>query len=84
MSTVTPTPVPAASRGGLTRRVPGAQLAPGLAKGPTPRRQPAARSALGSKPMRDPEAERAAFDAFSDGLEKAINPAMEQREKSNK
>lgn len=81
--TVTPTPVPAASRGGLTRRVPGAQLAPGLAKGPTPRRQPAARSALGSKPMRDPEAERAAFDAFSDGLEKAINPAMEQREKSN-
>lgn len=82
--TVTPTPVPAASRGGLTRRIPGAQLAPGLAKGPAPRRQPVARAALASKPMRDPEAERAAFDAFSDGLEKAINPAMEQREKSNK
>ncbi len=78
-----PTPVPAASRGGLTRRVPGAQLAPGLATGPKARRQPAP-SSPGTKPMRDPEAERAAFDAFSDGLEKAINPAMEQREKSSK
>lgn len=80
----TPTPVPAASRGGLTRRVPGAQLAPGLAKGPSARLQNA-RATLTTKPkgMRDPEAERAAFDAFSDGLEKAVNPAMEQREKSN-
>ncbi|MFI6308083.1 nitrate- and nitrite sensing domain-containing protein [Amycolatopsis thailandensis] len=82
----TPTPVPAASRGGLTRRVPGAQLAPGLAKGPAARHQ-TARAALNTtkpKGMRDPEAERAAFDAFSDGLEKAVNPEMEQREKSKR
>ncbi len=82
----TPTPVPAASRGGLTRRVPGAQLAPGLAKGPAARHQ-TARAALNTtkpKGLRDPEAERAAFDAFSDGLEKAVNPAMEQREKSKR
>ncbi|MBE1576469.1 nitrate- and nitrite sensing domain-containing protein [Amycolatopsis roodepoortensis] len=82
----TPTPVPAASRGGLTRRVPGAQLAPGLAKGPAARHQ-TARAALNTtkpKGMRDPEAERAAFDAFSDGLEKAVNPEMRQREKSKR
>ncbi|MFE6614645.1 nitrate- and nitrite sensing domain-containing protein [Amycolatopsis sp. NPDC057786] len=82
----TPTPVPAASRGGLTRRVPGAQLAPGLAKGPAARHQ-TARTALNTtkpKGMRDPEAERAAFDAFSDGLEKAVNPEMQQREKSKR
>ncbi|MEU3627190.1 histidine kinase [Amycolatopsis coloradensis] len=82
----TPTPVPAASRGGLTRRVPGAQLAPGLSKGPAARHQ-TARAALNTakpKGMRDPEAERAAFDAFSDGLEKAVNPEMEQREKSKR
>ncbi|MEV6906976.1 nitrate- and nitrite sensing domain-containing protein [Amycolatopsis sp. NPDC051071] len=82
----TPTPVPAASRGGLTRRVPGAQLAPGLAKGPAARHQ-TARAALNTtkpKGLRDPEAERAAFDAFSDGLEKAVNPATEQREKSKR
>ncbi|UUV28890.1 nitrate- and nitrite sensing domain-containing protein [Amycolatopsis roodepoortensis] len=82
----TPTPVPAASRGGLTRRVPGAQLAPGLAKGPAARHQ-TARAALNTtkpKGMRDPEAERAAFDAFSDGLEKAVNPEMQQREKSKR
>ncbi|WP_181772034.1 sensor histidine kinase [Amycolatopsis pittospori] len=82
----TPTPVPAASRGGLTRRVPGAQLAPGLAKGPGARHQTARATLNTTKPkgMRDPEAERAAFDAFSDGLEKAVNPAMEQREKSKR
>lgn len=82
----TPTPVPAASRGGLTRRVPGAQLAPGLAQGPAARHQ-TARAALNTtkpKGMRDPEAERAAFDAFSDGLEKAVNPEMQQREKSKR
>ncbi|MFI7117224.1 nitrate- and nitrite sensing domain-containing protein [Amycolatopsis sp. NPDC049868] len=82
----TPTPVPAASRGGLTRRVPGAQLAPGLAKGPAARHQ-TARAALNTtkpKGMRDPEAERAAFDAFSNGLEKAVNPEMQQREKSKR
>ncbi|WP_410648574.1 nitrate- and nitrite sensing domain-containing protein [Amycolatopsis sp. cmx-4-54] len=86
VSMPTPTPVPAASRGGLTRRVPGAQLAPGLAKGPAARHQ-TARAALNTtkpKGMRDPEAERAAFDAFSDGLEKAVNPEMEQREKSKR
>ncbi|WP_410581546.1 nitrate- and nitrite sensing domain-containing protein [Amycolatopsis sp. lyj-108] len=86
MSMPTPTPVPAASRGGLTRRVPGAQLAPGLSKGPAARHQ-TARAALNTtkpKGMRDPEAERAAFDAFSDGLEKAVNPEMEQREKSKR
>jgi hypothetical protein len=73
-------PVPAApagARGGLSRRVPGESLAPGL------RRQA---SALRKKPpgslppraargwnARDPEAERSAFDAFSSGLARADN-----------
>ena len=69
-----PPPAPG-SRAGLTRRVPGESLAPGL------RRQA---SALRKKPpgslppraprgwnARDPEAERSAFDAFSSGLSRA-------------
>jgi hypothetical protein len=71
-----PPPVPG-GRAGLSRRVPGESLAPGL------RRQA---SALRKKPpgslppraargwnARDPEAERSAFDAFSSGLARADN-----------
>jgi signal transduction histidine kinase len=64
-------------RAGLTRRVPGENLAPGL------RRQASAmrKKPPGSLPPRaprgwherDPEAERSAFDAFSSGLSRADN-----------
>jgi signal transduction histidine kinase len=64
-------------RAGLTRRVPGESLAPGL------RRQASAirKKPPGSLPpraprgwhARDPEAERSAFDAFSSGLARADN-----------
>jgi signal transduction histidine kinase len=73
-------PVPAAAaggHGGLSRRVPGESLAPGL------RRQAQAlrKKPPGSLPpraargwnARDPEAERSAFDAFSSGLARADN-----------
>lgn len=67
---VAPPPVTAPiSRDGLTRRVPGAQLAPGLrpstAAGP-----PIARPVV-NRAKRDPAAERAAFDSFAAGLAKA-------------
>ncbi|WP_037361313.1 sensor histidine kinase [Amycolatopsis orientalis] len=59
------TVVPPESRDGVFRRVPGAQLAPGLklpqlVRTPLPRRE-----------LRDPAAERATFDSFSDGVAKA-------------
>ena len=61
------------TRDGMVRRVPGAQLAPGLRKQPATK--PFAR-ATGNRPQRDPAAERAAFDAFADGLAKAgVNTA---------
>ena len=71
---VTPPPtspfmtVPQPVRDGLVRRVPGAQLAPGLrlqTEGKPPAR------AVVNRTQRDPAAERAAFDAFADGLAKA-------------
>ncbi|MEU5259925.1 nitrate- and nitrite sensing domain-containing protein [Amycolatopsis sp. NPDC021455] len=58
----------AQSRDGLIRRVPGAQLAPGLRKQTAGR--PIAR-AVANRSRRDPAAERAAFDAFAAGLAKA-------------
>ncbi|HET6708728.1 nitrate- and nitrite sensing domain-containing protein [Amycolatopsis sp.] len=58
----------AQSRDGLMRRVPGAQLAPGLRKQTAGR--PLARAVV-NRTKRDPAAERAAFDAFSAGLAKA-------------
>ncbi|WP_372671656.1 sensor histidine kinase [Amycolatopsis kentuckyensis] len=65
-----PAGVPAApqSRDGLVRRVPGAQLAPGLRQQPAGR--PIARAVV-NRTRRDPAAERAAFDAFAAGLAKA-------------
>ncbi|WP_033261676.1 sensor histidine kinase [Amycolatopsis vancoresmycina] len=59
---------PPPSRDGLIRRVPGAQLAPGLRQQPAGR--PIAR-AVAHRTRRDPAAERAAFDAFAAGLAKA-------------
>ncbi|GHG38827.1 MULTISPECIES: sensor histidine kinase [Amycolatopsis] len=56
------------SRDGLIRRVPGAQLAPGLRQQPAGR--PLARAVV-NRTKRDPAAERAAFDAFAAGLAKA-------------
>jgi hypothetical protein len=57
------------SRDGLVRRVPGAQLAPGL-RPQTAAGRPAARAVV-NRPRRDPAAERAAFDSFAAGLAKA-------------
>ncbi|MGW4520751.1 nitrate- and nitrite sensing domain-containing protein [Amycolatopsis sp. NPDC004378] len=63
--------IPAApqSRDGLVRRVPGAQLAPGLRQQAASGR-PVARAVV-NRTRRDPAAERAAFDAFAAGLAKA-------------
>ncbi|MEV4050703.1 nitrate- and nitrite sensing domain-containing protein [Amycolatopsis sp. NPDC049688] len=69
--TVATAPIAAAppqSRDGLIRRVPGAQLAPGLRQQPAGR--PIAR-AVANRTRRDPAAERAAFDSFAAGLAKA-------------
>ena len=60
------------SRDGVFRRVPGAQLAPGLkipqiVRTPLPRRE-----------LRDPAAERATFDSFSDGVAKAQQVTAQQ------
>lgn len=57
------------SRDGLVRRVPGAQLAPGLRQQAAAGR-PIARAVV-NRSKRDPAAERAAFDAFAAGLAKA-------------
>jgi signal transduction histidine kinase len=68
-----PAPAAAPTDGGfaLTRRTPGAHLAPGLREAPpgTPVRRPPAPA------MRDPEAERAAFDGFAAGLAQALQAA---------
>ncbi|HVK22184.1 MAG TPA: nitrate- and nitrite sensing domain-containing protein [Actinokineospora sp.] len=59
------------SRGGLSRRVPGAHLAPGLRKaGATPDVQVAATATV-ERRERDPEAERSALDMFTTGLARA-------------
>ena len=66
-----PAGIPAApqSRDGLVRRVPGAQLAPGLRQQAAAGR-PIARPGV-DRGKRDPAAERAAFDSFAAGLAKA-------------
>ncbi|ATY15399.1 hypothetical protein CU254_37175 [Amycolatopsis sp. AA4] len=66
------TVVPPESRDGVFRRVPGAQLAPGL-KIPQIVRTPLPRRGL-----RDPAAERATFDSFSDGVAKAQQVTAQQ------
>ncbi|VVJ22998.1 Putative sensor and ATPase [Amycolatopsis camponoti] len=65
----TPVAEAPAARDGLVRRVPGAQLAPGL-RPPTVTGRPAPRAAA-NRGRRDPAAERAAFDSFAAGLAKA-------------
>jgi signal transduction histidine kinase len=73
-------PAPAvAARAGLTRRIPGAQLAPGLLQQRAGRQS--ARVAA-DRPRRDPNAERAAFDGFTTGLAKAASRDVDQREES--
>jgi signal transduction histidine kinase len=72
----TPAEQPAAppSRDGLSRRVPGANLAPGLRTTKLPKpSEPMARTAAKWR-ERDPEAEKASFDAFASGLERAFGP----------
>ncbi|WP_033293012.1 sensor histidine kinase [Amycolatopsis jejuensis] len=59
------TPVAPETRDGVVRRVPGAQLAPAL------RLPQIVRTPLPRRGLRDPAAERATFDAFSDGVAKA-------------
>ncbi|MET0236899.1 MAG: nitrate- and nitrite sensing domain-containing protein [Kibdelosporangium sp.] len=63
-------PVPI-TRDGLSRRVPGANLAPGLrhARASSP---PLAGSAPRQYKARDPEAERASLDSFATGLARAL------------
>ena len=69
-----PRPVgsPTSDRAGLSRRVPGANLAPALRSAEAP---PAADSRASGVPLRDPEAELAVFDAFSAGLARADRAA---------
>lgn len=62
------------SRDGLSRRVPGANLAPGLRTTKLPKpSEPMARTAAKWR-ERDPDAEKASFDAFASGLERAFGP----------
>ncbi|MEJ3651599.1 ATP-binding protein [Actinomycetes bacterium KLBMP 9759] len=58
------------SRGGLSRRVPGASLAPGLRSGSQERTGPAV-APPSPFPRRDPDADRRAFDGFADGFARA-------------
>ncbi|MFE0024821.1 nitrate- and nitrite sensing domain-containing protein [Amycolatopsis sp. NPDC059021] len=71
--TMTAQPAQPLERGGLIRRVPGAQLAPGLRQQAAPRRhaKPVTSPSGAAWPRRDPDAERAAFDSFTAGLAKA-------------
>jgi hypothetical protein len=73
-----PVTAPTDGRGGLSRRVPGANLAPGLRNQRIPRANrapelpsPTAAQAALARRARDPEAERAALDAFTTGLARA-------------
>jgi signal transduction histidine kinase len=69
----TSTPPTSASRTGpglLSRRTPGASLAPGLREGP-----PATSRRITAATRRDPEAERAAFEGFASGLAEAKRQA---------
>lgn len=66
-------PKPVASRAGLTRRVPGANLAPGLRAAKAARATSAPPLRVPQKfKARDPEAERASLDAFSSGIARAV------------
>jgi signal transduction histidine kinase len=68
-----------ARRGALSRRVPGASLAPGILREASALRE----QSRGARPgratagwrARDPDTERAAFDAFATGLARAVPPA---------
>jgi hypothetical protein len=60
-------------RDGLTRRVPGANLAPGLRNART-QSAPLLRSAPKQYKARDPEAEKASLDSFATGLARALVP----------
>ncbi|SDH67570.1 Signal transduction histidine kinase [Actinokineospora alba] len=60
-------PPPSSARGGLSRRVPGENLAPGLRPAAFASAPPAVRAWR----SRDPESERAAFDKYAMGLAKA-------------
>ncbi len=69
----TSTPPPPASStgpGSLSRRTPGANLAPGLREGPS-----SASQRITAATQRDPEADRAAFDGFASGLAEAERQA---------
>jgi signal transduction histidine kinase len=65
-----PTPASTTGPGSLSRRTPGASLAPGLREGP-----PSASRRITAATQRDPEAERAAFDGFASGLAEAERQA---------
>jgi signal transduction histidine kinase len=65
-----PSPESGTGPGLLSRRTPGASLAPGLREGPT-----AAKRRGTAATHRDPEAERAAFDGFASGLAEAQRQA---------
>lgn len=81
-----PVTAPEAGHGGLTRRVPGANLAPGLRNQQIPqvsrpssglRNQVSAgprAQAAPNRAARNPDAERVAFDAFASGLARAVQP----------
>ncbi|TCO62365.1 sensor histidine kinase [Actinocrispum wychmicini] len=72
-----PEPVPAAQaqvpaeRAGLSRRIPGANLAPGLRSRAIS--QPSARPTAPPMRLRDPASDRASFDAFSSGFARAVD-----------
>lgn len=76
-----PAPVPAAApnpagteRAGLTRRIPGANLAPGLRTTTRANSQSTARPpAAPPMRLRDPASDRASFDAFSSGFARAVD-----------
>ena len=70
----TPGPVgsPTSDRAGLSRRVPGANLAPGLRSAEA---STGTDSRASGVPLRDPDAELAVFDAFSSGLARADRAA---------
>jgi hypothetical protein len=78
-----PAPAPAApivaERAGLTRRIPGANLAPGL-RSRAVTETPARGMKAQPKRLRDPEAERASFDAFSSGLARAVDTDPDLKE----
>lgn len=75
---------PVERRGDLSRRVPGANLAPGLSRPAPAQPAPARKPPAAARPQRDPAAERAALDAFTNGLAlgAAASRGTEQRKES--